>query len=115
MTRNIINFVLLFLALENLLFIIKYASFSQWQTSWLGRSIMLQKSILLIICLMFPVNDFLRGSDDKVWFKVVQICLFAGFIVAFAIDFSQLYDVQRSRMARTVARLRTFRKLRRTK
>lgn len=98
-----VDCVLLFIALENLLFIIKYASFSQWNKTWLGRSIMIQKSIMTLICVMFPVNSFLMLSDDANWFRFVEIVLLGLFVIALAVDFLQLFDVQRSRLVRTLA------------
>jgi len=106
--RLLIDIILLFLAAENLAFIVKYASFSQWQNSWLGRSIMLQKTVLFLICLMFPVNSFLMQSDDAGWFKTIQVILFLCFAVAFAIDFGQLFQAQRAQALKTFAWVRKF-------
>jgi hypothetical protein len=106
--RIIINIALLTAAALNLAFIVKYASFSRWFGSWIGRSIMIQKIVLTIICLMFPINSFLMRTDDGTWFKDVQIVLFGLIIVSFAIDFVQLFDAQRTRMDRTLLRLRVW-------
>lgn len=105
-SRLVIDIILLVMAGLLGAFVAKYASFSQWYHSQLGVSLMTQKVILLILCLLFPINSFLMRSDDGEWFKYVQIVLFGLFIIALAIDFAALYEAQRGRLARTVAWLR---------
>lgn len=105
-SRLIIDIVLLVMAAELLAFIIKYWSFSQWNKSWLGRSLMQQKIILFLLSVMFPINSFLMLNSDSEWFKDCQIILFGLFIIALAIDFATLFEAQHKRFDRTIAHVR---------